>query len=117
MSSGSEMLLPVVSGINLLPTDNFEDRWIDVGFWVTPDGKVSEPEILRSHGPVNWTGQLMRSIAGRAYSPIEEPAYRVERYSYTSRYMEMTGTRLRQRSPNPRIEYVDLTQDRPAGTR
>jgi hypothetical protein len=105
------------STTRLLATDNFEDRWIDVGFWVSSDGKVSEAEILRSHGPTDWTPLLMRSIAGRAYSPIEEPTYRVERYSYTSRYMNVTGTRLRQRSPNARIEYVDLTVDPPAGTR
>jgi len=105
------------STTRLMATDNFQDRWIDVGFWVTPDGKVSEAEILRSHGPTDWTPQLMRSIAGRVYSPIEEATYRVERYSYTSRWMNVTDTRIRQRSPNARIEYVDLTVDPPAGTR
>jgi hypothetical protein len=59
----------------------------------------------------------MRSIAGRLYSPIREGTYRVERYSYTSRWMNVTNTRIRQRSPNARIEYVDLTAPPPAGTR
>ncbi|MDB5693124.1 MAG: hypothetical protein JWO81_2187 [Alphaproteobacteria bacterium] len=108
------------STTRLMPTDNFDDRWADVGFWVTPEGKVSDPEILRSRGALNWTKPLLRSVAGRIYSPTSEEGgtYRVERYSYTSRWMhDVTGTRLRQRSPNARIEYVDLTADPPAGSR
>ncbi|MEA3003173.1 MAG: hypothetical protein QOH81_1961 [Sphingomonadales bacterium] len=104
------------STTNLMATDNFEDRWIDVGFWVTADGRVNDAEILRSQGPTEWTKSLLRSIAGRIYSPIEDSLYRVERYSYTSRWMNVTGTRIRQRSPNPRIEYVDLTVEPPAGS-
>jgi tetratricopeptide (TPR) repeat protein len=99
------------STLNLMATDNMEDRWIDVGFWVTSDGRVSDAEILRSKGPLDWTKSLLRSISGRIYSPIEDSVYRVERYSYTSRWMNVTGTRIRQRSPNPRIEYVDLTAE------
>ena len=114
--SDDPTMLEAGSTTRLLPTDNFDDRWIDVGFWVTPEGKVGEPEILRSSGPLNWTPNLMRSIAARAYSPIEEPTYKVERYSYTSRYMFVTGSRMRQRSPNARIEYVDLSVDPPAAT-
>jgi hypothetical protein len=107
------------STTRLMATDNFDDRWIDVGFWITPEGKVRETEVLRSRGPLNWTKQLLSSISGRVYSPTDDPGgtYRIERYSYTSRYMDVTGTRLRQRSPNARIEYVDLTPDQPAGTR
>lgn len=106
------------STTRLMATDNFDDRWVDIGFWITPEGKVRETEILRSHGPADWTRQLLASISGRIYSPTDEPGgtYRVERYSYTARYMNVTGTRLRQRSPNARIEYVDLTPDQPAGT-
>jgi tetratricopeptide (TPR) repeat protein len=106
------------STTRLMATDNFDDRWIDVGFWITPEGKVRDAEILRSRGPTNWTKQLLAAISGRAYSPTADPGgtYRVERYSYTSRYMNVTGTRLRQRSPNARIEYVDLTPDAPVET-
>lgn len=107
------------STTRLMATDNFDDRWIDVGFWITPDGKVRDPEILRSRGPIDWSKQLRQSIAGRVYAPIDEPAglYRVERYSYTARYMFVTGSHMRQRSPNARIEYVDLTPDQAASAR
>jgi hypothetical protein len=107
------------SPLTMLATDNFDDRWIDVGFWITPEGKVRDAEILRSRGPLNWTKQLLASIGGRVYTPTEDAggSYHVERYSYTSRYLTMTGSHIRQRSPNARIEYVDLTADQPAGTR
>ena len=39
----------------VLPTDNFNDQWIDLGFWVQPDGRVGDIEILRSGGPTDWT--------------------------------------------------------------
>jgi tetratricopeptide (TPR) repeat protein len=114
-SSGSES----GSVTRLMPTDTFDDRWVDIGFWITPEGKVRDTEILRSHGTTNWTKQLLASISGRLYSPTDDPggSYRVERYSYTARWMYVTGSRMRQRSPNARIEYVDLTPDRAAGTR
>ena len=81
------------------------------------DRVQANAEILRSQGPAGWSKDLLKSIAGRIYSPVEEPGglYRVERYSYTSRYMDVTGTRLRQHSPNARIEFVDLTPDQPTG--
>ena len=106
------------SPLTMMATDNFDDRWIDVGFWITPEGKVRDAEILRSRGPLNWTKQLLASIGGRVYTPTEDAggSYHVERYSYTSRYLTMTGSHIRQRSPNARIEYVDLTVDPPAGT-
>ena len=101
----------------LMPTQSFEDRWVDVGFWVTPDGRVNEPEILRSSGTTGWAKPLMESIAGRIYSPAAGNlggTYRVERYTFTSLLTDRTGTRLRDRSQAARIEYLDLTDDTPA---
>ncbi|HEX4736019.1 MAG TPA: hypothetical protein VH331_00495 [Allosphingosinicella sp.] len=118
LAEGDDVAAEGGSTTRLMPTDNFDDRWIDVGFWVTPEGKVRDAEILRSQGSAAWSKQLLQSIAGRVYSPIDEPGgvYRVERYSYTSRYMNVTGSRMRQRSPNARIEFVDLTPDQPSGS-
>jgi hypothetical protein len=102
----------------LIATDNFEKRWIDVGFWVTPQGHVTDLEVLRSHGPTYWADSLLKSIAGRIYAPMASDSagsYRVERYTYTSFWMDVTGTRIPQRSPNARIEYLDLTKDDSAG--
>ena len=96
-----------------LPTDNYEDRWVDVGFWVTPDGRVSDVEVLRNSGPTYWAKPVLRSIAGRTYAPLADPdgSYRVERYTYTSLWTTLTGTRMRVRSPDARVEYLDLTAE------
>ena len=102
------------STTRLLATDNFDDRWADVGFWVKPDGRVADAEILRESGKTNWMKLVLKSIEGRIYSPIKdggEGSYRVERYSYTSIWADRTGTRLRQRSQEARVEFIDLTED------
>jgi tetratricopeptide (TPR) repeat protein len=102
------------STTGLMATENFDDKWIDVGFWVNPDGKVTDAEILRHRGETSWTEPLMRSIAGRLYSPSAAPegSYRVERYTWTSLWKDdRTGTHMRQRAPDGRIESLDLTAE------
>ncbi|MEA2998937.1 MAG: hypothetical protein QOH04_13 [Sphingomonadales bacterium] len=103
-----------MSQLTLMPTSSFDDTWVDIGFWVTPDGKVNDAEILRSHGDTGWVAPLLRSVAGRIYSPISDPdgTYRVERYTWTSLWeYDHTGTHMRQRSPDGRIEFLDLTAE------
>jgi hypothetical protein len=92
-----------------MATDTFEDKWIDVGFWVGADGRVKDLEILRKSGSADWTPPVLRSIRGRIYAPLKEDSFRVERYSYTSLWEFRTGSRLRQRSADARVEYLDLT--------
>ncbi|MBV9931789.1 MAG: hypothetical protein JO013_12705 [Alphaproteobacteria bacterium] len=106
-----------MSAVRMMAGNNFTDRWVDIGFWVTPQGKVSDAEVLRSHGSLDWAKPLLRQIAGRIYTPSDDPggSYRIERYTYTARWMrDTTGSHLRQRSPNVQIEYLDLTSDAPA---
>jgi hypothetical protein len=109
--------LPTVSVTRLMATQNFDDRWVDVGFWVTPDGHVGDIDILRSKGPTYWTKPLLTSIKGRVYAPLTvtspDGVYRVERYSFTSLWEDRTGTHLRQRGANARVEYLDLTAVQP----
>jgi hypothetical protein len=97
----------------LAATQNFDDRWVDVGFWVKPDGHVGEIDILRSKGPTYWTKPLLTAIGGRRYAPLAggnpDGIYRVERYSFTSLWEDRTGSHLRQRGANARIEVLDLT--------
>jgi len=90
--------------------ENFEGKWIDVGFWVMPDGRVAELEVVRSGGESVWARPLLQSIRGRLYSTAEEPTYRLERYTLTARREQPTGTRIQlQMSDMARIEYLDLT--------
>jgi hypothetical protein len=98
---------------------NMEDRWIDVGFWVNANGLPSDIEILRSSGSTQWSKLVSDSIASRIYAPLKAAEgdtapgfYMVERYTMTARYMdEVTGTRIRQRSPVARIERIDITPE------
>jgi hypothetical protein len=113
--------LPEAGGSNYLSLTQgiVEDRWIDVGFWVNANGLPSDIEILRSSGNTNWTKLVTDSIASRIYAPLKTTEsdtapgfYMVERYSLTARYMdEVTGTRIRQRSAQPRIERIDITPE------
>lgn len=97
--------------LRLSPALGYKERWIDLGFWVEPNGSVRDVDILRASGTTDWTDGLLRSAAGRRYSPTREGAYRIERYTYTAFWEMATGTRIRQRSPNARIEYFDLTAE------
>lgn len=92
-------------------------RFIDVGFWVRPDGTTDEAEVLRAQGPDGWHGAVIQSIASRLYAPLDldrtSPGFfQVERYTITSRFAEeSTGTRIRRREPGFRIERLDLTPE------
>jgi hypothetical protein len=98
---------------------NLEDRWVDIGFWVNANGLPSDIEILRSSGNTGWVKPVSASIASRIYAPLKakegEAApgfYMVERYTLTARYLdEVTGTRIRQRSAETRIERIDITPE------
>jgi hypothetical protein len=92
-------------------TDTYEDKWIDVGFWVQPDGHVDDLQLLRrGRGSGGWEEPLLESIRGRRYSPGDQPTYRLERYTYTATlHNTATGTHIADRSPRGRVEYLDLT--------
>jgi hypothetical protein len=108
------------NALRMLP-GSFEDRWMDVGFWINPSGLVSDVEILRSSGDMYWAKWVSDSIRSRIYAPLSikgreaSPGfYMVERYTYISRYLPRdanTGTRVQSRSPQPRIERLDITPE------
>lgn len=107
IDNGNDEIRPT-STINRL-TQNYEGKWIDVGFWITPEGRVDGLEILRRGGNVAWAGPLLESIQGRVYSTGDEATYRLERYTMTARLEPVTGSHLLRPSPRARVEYIDLT--------
>ncbi|HTU11462.1 MAG TPA: hypothetical protein VMG08_11260 [Allosphingosinicella sp.] len=90
-------------------SDNFENAWVDVGFWILPDGHVSGAEVLRRGADPAWAAPVLGAIRGRVYAAAAEPTYRIERYVYTAGYENVSGSRMATRSPRGRIEYFDLT--------
>lgn len=96
-----------------------EDQWADIGFWVSPDGTPTDVDILRT-SPGNqpgWLKPVIEAIKGRRYAPLKrekgDPGIlRVERYTLTARWSSNeTGTHMRTRSPEARIEMLDLSTD------
>jgi hypothetical protein len=98
-------------------TKNFDGRWVDIGFWISPDGKTSDIEVIRQAGKdVSWAKPVLTSVGTRVYAPLNrEPGdpgvYAVERYTMTSFWEERTGTHFRERSKFMRIEQTDLTSE------
>lgn len=98
---------------------NRNGQWVDIGFWIGQDGKVSDVEVLRQKGSVDWAKPVMKSISRRVYAPLRQDGdstpgfYMVERYTLTARVAEgvVTGTHLRVRESTPRIEMLELTAD------
>ena len=109
-SEGNALLQNVTSRISL----NFENKWIEVGYWIQPDGRVSDLEIVRhGRGSLGWETPLLESIRGRRFSTGTDSTYRLERYTFTAGSEAATGSHITQRSPNARLEYFDLTGDQP----
>jgi hypothetical protein len=108
------------TAVSQMATSTVEDNWVDIGFWVTADGKASEIEIIRqSQKDVVWTKPVLKSISSRIYAPLAlEPGdpgfFMVERYTLTALWENQLGTRIRQRSGLTKIERVDLTDLPPA---
>jgi hypothetical protein len=114
-SSGAEGV-PVRTEPMMEPNEGF-DYWADVGFWIGPDGRVDEVEVLRSKGPTQWMEPVVRSISGRVYATsgeASEASYRVERFTYTSLFETRTGTRIQSHSAQGRIESMDISPDESA---
>ena len=96
-------------------------QWIDVGFWIRPDGRTAEAEILRGSRVAAWTGSVLAQIEGRQYTGSATGAapgaaaaaggvYRVERITRRSRYMTPQGSLIRRRVNAGGYEILDLTE-------
>lgn len=95
---------------------DFHDQWVDIGFYVTPDGRTETIEILRKSESNSgyWVQPILTAIAARRYSPLDLPQtdpgiYQTERFTFTARLTSTTGTRLPVREQEPRIERLDLS--------
>jgi hypothetical protein len=109
-------------------TDAFPNRtsdiggiqWIDVGFWIRPDGHTAEMEVLRRSKTAPWSEQMLAQIGGRRYASSSQMAsettaaaingvYRVERITRRSTYDTPTGSLIRRRITDEGFEILALT--------
>jgi hypothetical protein len=108
--------------LNKLARNNYDGEWVDIGFWVTPDGRVTDADVLRGGKGAEvpaWAKPIVASIGRRRYAPLAMDAsqpgvLRVERYTLVARITTQTGSRLLVREPSPQIEMLDLSVDPPA---
>lgn len=91
-----------------------DDMWLDAEFRITPEGKVANLKVVRSRGGTSWAKPLLASIEGRRYTPGDPnspTSRRLERYTYTSALEKKTGSYSWGRSPDTRVEYMDLSEE------
>ena len=109
------------STLSRMLMDNVDDQWVDISFWVTPEGRVSDVEVLRQSPKLvgDWVRSIVTGIGQRRYAPLQmqpgEPGVlRVERYTLTAYWRdETTGTRIRQREAITHLQVLDLTAEAP----
>ncbi|ATP20064.1 MULTISPECIES: hypothetical protein [Sphingobium] len=97
-------------------TDVASIQWVDVGFWVRPDGHTEEAEILRGSRAPAWAPAILKQVAGRRYAANakvgEEDgpgSYRIERVTRKNLYATPVGSNIRRRVAAPGFEILDLT--------
>ncbi|QNG45860.1 tetratricopeptide repeat protein [Sphingobium yanoikuyae] len=108
-----------LNGIAVRPggsTDIAAIQWIDVGFWIRPDGRTEDAEILRGSRTSGWAPAILRQITGRRYAARGEAgeadvpgSYRIERVTPKYQYTNKVGSLIRRRVPAPGFEVLDLT--------
>lgn len=120
-SAGRDPARSLAPSLGIQSQSQFEKQWIDVGFWINPDGTVNDPAVLRSSSRSErfWEKGLLKAISGRRYAPFDAASqqfapFRIERFTYTADYGDVTQTRVRVRSGAPKIESIDLTGSKPA---
>lgn len=97
-------------------SDKIPIRWIDVGFWVRPSGRVEEAEVLRGTRTRDWATAVTRSIEARRYAAMEAPAgdpghYRIERFTLTADIFVPGGSLIRRRAGPLKLRWLDITDD------
>jgi hypothetical protein len=92
-------------------------RWVDIGFWIKPDGSVDDAAILRGSRRLEWARPLLGTISGRRYSASTiagAGSYHVERYTLTADYGTPIGSLVRRRADHPRFEMMEMSAEPPA---
>jgi len=89
-------------------------QWVDIGFWIKPDGKTDDAEILRGSRSTGWANYLVRQVSERRYTGIAGPdggngVYRIERFSLRGTYQVPTGSLISRRGGPAALQVLDLT--------
>ncbi len=90
-------------------------KWVDIGFWIRPDGRTEQSEILRGSQSTGWASYLLKQISGRRYTGVPSASgssgvYRIERFTLRGTYVVPKGSLVRRRAGPKELEVIDLTK-------
>lgn len=90
-------------------------KWVDIGFWIRPDGRTEQSEILRGSRSTRWASYLLKQVSGRRYTGIAAASssngvYRIERFTLRGTYVVPKGSLVRRRAGPAELEVIDLTE-------
>jgi hypothetical protein len=115
-ANNSARTFDLVDAVPINSSDLASIQWVDVGFWIRPDGHTEEAEILRGARAPAWAPAILKQVAGRRYAARakvgEEHAsgsYRIERVTPKYQYVVPKGSLIRRRVPAAGFEILDLT--------
>lgn len=102
-------------GVAQDPWHDSQIRFADVGYWIRPDGRTAEVEILRNSGLGGWAPGILRQLGKRRYVPLDVESghpgiYRIDRFTVRGTKGVPTGSRIARRMGNLTIHVVDLTE-------
>ena len=97
------------------PWHDSQLRFADVGYWIRPDGRTAEVEILRNSGLGGWAPGILRQLGKRRYMPLDVEAghpgiYRIDRFTVRGTKGVPTGSHIARRMGNLSIHVIDLTE-------
>ncbi|MGK6325133.1 hypothetical protein ACMGDM_18870 [Sphingomonas sp. DT-51] len=113
------LFAPAIEDINPTPSPSDRGnsdpvRFADVGYWIRPNGRTAEVEVLRTSGLGQWEIGILRQVRQRRYVPIDVAAsdpglYRIDRFTVRDEFGSVPGSRIKQRHGNMTVHVIDLT--------
>ncbi|MDJ0275700.1 hypothetical protein QLH51_02610 [Sphingomonas sp. 2R-10] len=102
-------------GVDTDPWHDSSIRFADVGYWIRPDGRTADVEVLRDAGLGQWRSGILKQVSDRRYVPLRtEPGnpgmYRIDRFTVRATKGVPTGTRIARRMGALTVHVIDLTE-------
>lgn len=89
-------------------------RFADVGYWIRPDGRTVNAEVLRTSGLGQWLPGILRQVSQRRYAsvnvdPGQPGLYRIDRFTIRATRGTPTGSHIAQRMGDLSVHFVSLS--------